>query len=116
MNAAPAQVVLYAKLDGSIPLADWLRGLRDRTARQKIEIQIARIRTGNFGLHRNLGEALFELKVDCGPGYRLYGSRVGLAIVLLICGGDKRTQSADIQSARAYLDDYRRRAAAGRRS
>lgn len=77
----------------------WLAGLRDRRARFRIQARIDRLSLGNPGLHRALAGGLHELKVDHGPGYRIYYLHRGNALVVLLCGGDKRTQQRDIDLA-----------------
>lgn len=78
---------------------DWFAALRDREARQRIAVRIRRLGAGNPGQHRVLTGGVTELKVDFGPGYRIYLTvRAGIAYVLL-CGGDKSTQSDDIATA-----------------
>jgi putative addiction module killer protein len=88
----------------------WLTKLGDVRAQAKIAVRINRIAAGNFGDCKSFGLGLFELRVDWGPGYRVYYSRIGSACVLLLCGGDKRKQAADIVRARQYLQDYKDRA------
>ena len=80
---------------------DWLDGLRDGDAKDRIMIRVRRLAMGNPGKHRALQGGVFELKVDWGPGYRVYYAWRGIALVLLLCGGDKRTQRRDIDLARA---------------
>lgn len=80
---------------------DWLAALRDTDARDRIMIRVRRLAMGNPGTYRSLQGGLFELKVDWGPGYRVYYAWRGAALVLLLCGGDKRTQRRDIARARA---------------
>lgn len=77
----------------------WLRGLRDRQAMARIEVRIRRLSLGNAGHFRALKDGLFELKVDHGPGYRVYYTFKNQVLVLLLCGGDKTTQQADIKLA-----------------
>jgi putative addiction module killer protein len=77
----------------------WLDGLRDDRAIERILGRINRLRIGNFGDVRPVGEGVSELRIDYGPGYRLYFVRRGTAVVILLCGGDKRTQTADIKRA-----------------
>ncbi|WP_281172417.1 type II toxin-antitoxin system RelE/ParE family toxin [Desulfonatronum lacustre] len=72
-------------------------------------MSINRLKAGNFGDCKTLRGGVSELRIDYGPGYRVYFSRVGKLIVLLLCGGDKRTQEADIQRAIDYLADFKRR-------
>jgi putative addiction module killer protein len=68
-----------------------------------------RLSAGNFGECKTLRGGLFEMRIDWGPGYRVYYAMVGKACVLLLCGGDKRKQSSDIKRAHEYLKDYRER-------
>jgi putative addiction module killer protein len=78
----------------------WLRRLRDRSALRVIETRIARLATGNLGDAKALGAGVIELRVDYGPGYRLYLMRTGDVVVILLCGGDKSSQPRDIELAR----------------
>lgn len=79
--------------------AEWHRDLRDARARARIAVRIDRLRMGNPGDAKSVGEGVTELRIDCGPGYRLYLTRVGNEIVVLLCGGDKSTQTRDIERA-----------------
>jgi putative addiction module killer protein len=88
------------------PFIDWLRSLRDLQARARIRTRIDRLAMGNMGDHRVLGDGVVELKIDWGPGYRVYFGQVGSTVVLLLCGGDKRTQQQDITTAKTYLKEY----------
>jgi putative addiction module killer protein len=88
---------------------DWLTGLADARTQAKIAARINRLAAGNFGDCKSLGQGLYELRIDWGPGYRVYYAMVGKVCVLLLCGGDKRKQSQDIERAMAYLKDYRER-------
>lgn len=93
------------------PFEAWLLGLRDAQAVARIEARLARLAAGNFGDAGPVGEGVLELRIDWGPGYRVYFARVGQATVLLLCGGDKRTQQRDIERAKDYFDDYKTRTA-----
>jgi len=88
-------------------VVDWLTQLGDARAQAKIAIRINRLAAGNFGDCRSLG--LFELRIDWGQGYRVYNGMIGRDCVLLLCGGDKRKQSADTERALEYLKDYKER-------
>ena len=99
----------YVTADGVDLFARWLEGLADRQARARIKTRIDRVSLGNFGDVEPVGEAVSELRIDWGPGYRVYFARVGKTILLLLCGGDKRTQQRDIKNAKTYLQDYKRR-------
>ena len=78
---------------------DWFDRLRDRQARMRIDARISRLSKGNAGDAKSVGSGVSELRIDHGPGYRVYFSRKGKTIILLLCGGDKRTQQADIERA-----------------
>ena len=99
----------YQTAAGEQPFVEWLRGLKDRQARTRIEARIARVAVGNFGDAGPVGEGVLELRIDWGPGYRVYYGMVGKACVLLLCGGDKRRQSSDIKRAIDYLKDFKER-------
>ena len=88
---------------------DWLRGLRDIKATVAVIRRVARIEQGNFGDHKFCRDGVWELRVDIGPGYRVYYAISGHQVVLLLCGGDKRTQGADIDRAVACWQDWLRR-------
>lgn len=79
--------------------ARWLDGLRDVRARARVQVRIERLAAGNPGDSRPVGGGVSELRIDYGPGYRVYFKYVGREIVILLAGGDKRTQSADIRTA-----------------
>jgi putative addiction module killer protein len=72
-------------------------------------VRLNRLAAGNFGDCKSLSQGLFELRVDWGPGYRIYYAMLGSACILLLCGGDKRKQSSDIDRALEYLEDYKER-------
>jgi putative addiction module killer protein len=84
---------------------NWLSRLKDSRAKAKIAARIGRIRAGNFGDSKGVGEGVNELRINSGPGYRVYFTRRGDEIVILLCGGDKSTQAADIVSARAMAKE-----------
>jgi putative addiction module killer protein len=101
----------YQTSDGHRHFVEWLAGLKDRQARTRIEARLARVAAGTFGDAEPVGEGVMELRVDWGPGYRVYFARVGQVIVLLLCGGDKRTQQKDINRAKDCFEDYKTRTA-----
>jgi putative addiction module killer protein len=80
--------------------SNWLRKLRDENARARIQIRIRRLSLGNFGDVKPVGDGVSELRIDYGPGYRVYLQRQGNLLVLLLAGGSKRTQDADIAKAK----------------
>ena len=79
--------------------AAWYRGLRDKQARARIQVRIDRLMLGNPGDVRPVGDGVSELRVDYGPGYRIYYVRRGSVLIVLLAGGDKRTRSRDIEAA-----------------
>lgn len=83
---------------------DWFVSLRDMHARMRIQARIDRLALGNPGQHRVLAGGVYEMKVDCGPGYRIYFTRHGDTWIVLLCGGDKASQRADIKAALALAD------------
>ncbi|MBP7469451.1 MAG: type II toxin-antitoxin system RelE/ParE family toxin [Thauera sp.] len=77
----------------------WYDGLRDRQGRARIAARLRRVELGNFGDVKPVGSGVSELRIDYGPGYRVYLTQRGLEVVILLAGGDKRTQSKDIEAA-----------------
>ena len=88
---------------------DWLQRLRDSQAKVAVVRRVTRIELGNFGDYKFCRDGVWELRVDVGPGYRVYYALSGHRVVLLLCGGDKRTQDADITRAVGYWQDWQRR-------
>jgi putative addiction module killer protein len=82
----------------------WLADLRDQRAVLHIVRRISRVAAGNIGDAKSVGGSVSELRIDYGPGYRVYFTRRGQALVILLCGGDKRTQSRDIRKAVEIAD------------
>ena len=105
------EVRRYQTSAGKDIFTDWLKKLRDRKARIAIDRRIFRIETGNLGDHKYLKQGVSELRIVVGPGYRIYFAQSGSQIILLLCGGDKSTQSSDIERACAYWKDWQQRTA-----
>ena len=99
----------YRTEDGREFLTEWLNSLRDVRAKARVVARINRLVAGNFGDCKPLRDGISELRIDYGPGYRVYFAMVGREVILLLCGGDKRTQDADIDRAAACLADFKRR-------
>ena len=99
----------YVSRAGKDVFDDWLTRLADARAQAKIATRINRLAAGNFGDCKSLRQGLYELRIDWGPGYRVYYAMIGRECVLRLCGGDKRKQAADIERALEYLKDYKER-------
>ena len=108
MEVSEKEVESYFRSDGTCPFNEWLDSLQDQKARGKVRTRIARLRLGNLGDYKAVGSGVLELRIDYGPGYRVYCGQVGNKIVILLCGGDKSSQSKDIMKAIEYWEDYKR--------
>jgi putative addiction module killer protein len=103
------ELLRYQKESGREPFTEWLSTLRDRQIRARILARLERIEAGNFGDCKPCRNGVSELRIDAGPGFRIYYARIGNSVVLLLAGGDKRTQDTDIARAVVYLLDFKRR-------
>ncbi|HEY2426014.1 MAG TPA: type II toxin-antitoxin system RelE/ParE family toxin [Pseudolabrys sp.] len=103
------EVRYYQTADGRRPVAEWLSSLRDPTAGARIAARLQRLTLGLRGDWKSVASGLFELRIDHGPGYRVYCARHGSLLIVLLCGGDKRTQAKDIERAHEYWKDYQER-------
>jgi len=99
-------ILKYETVDGTVPLDEWLSGLRDRRAKARVLIRLDRLQLGLEGHWRSVGDGIRELKIPEGKGYRVYYAWDRPTIVMLLCGGDKATQNADIEKAKTYWRDY----------
>ncbi|MFZ0395246.1 MAG: type II toxin-antitoxin system RelE/ParE family toxin [Terracidiphilus sp.] len=103
------EIVRYRLESGKHPFDEWLQALRDRTAQSRILSRIRQVESGNFGDCAPVGDGVLELRVHVGAGYRAYIGRHGQVMVVLLCGGDKATQQRDIDRAKQYWADWKRR-------
>ena len=85
----------------------WMRKLRDPNARAQIQTRIRRLSLGNPGDAQPIGKGLSELRIDYGPGYRVYYMQRGAVLIVLLCGGDKRTQQEDIARAKRIAEEWK---------
>lgn len=108
VEGAPKILKIYQTATGTLPFLEWVESLRDGRTRAIILARLARVRLGNLGNTRSVGDGVHELKIDYGPGYRVYFGSDGPQVVILLTGGDKRTQEGDIETAQAYWQAYRK--------
>jgi putative addiction module killer protein len=101
----------YQRADGGEPFTEWLDTLRDKAAEARIRVRLLRVEAGNFGDCEPVGEGVTELRVHVGAGYRVYFGRHGKSLVILLCGGDKGSQAADITRAKDFWAEWKRRQA-----
>lgn len=105
MYVSPKPVKFLKLPNGREPFIEWLCSLRDDRAADRVKARIARLRLGNFGDLRSVGGGILELRIDYGPGYRVYGT-VSRDFVVLLCGGTKSTQYEDIKKAQTLKRSY----------
>jgi putative addiction module killer protein len=96
----------YITPRGNNPFRDWLKSL-DIAVQARIQARVLRFESGNLDDHKTVGGGVWEARLDFGPGYRLYFGKDGAAVILLLAGGDKTSQSKDIAAAKGYWDDFR---------
>ena len=99
IQAFPYEIDNYKTEDGAAPFKEWLAALRDVAGRAKVRVRLDRARLGNLGDHKQVAEGVWELRIDYGPGYRVYYAIEGNRILLLLVGGDKQSQKRDIAKA-----------------
>ena len=103
------EILHYLTASGDDPYQLWLDALKDLKGRVAIQRRVDRVERGNFGDHKFCKDGVWELRINLGPGYRVYYALEERNVVLLLCGGSKRNQSADIKDAVNYWRDYKRR-------
>ena len=103
----PREIQRYVTVDGQVPFDNWYNSLRNSKISTTIDKRLNRVILGNLGDCQSVGEGVFELRIDYGPGFRIYFGQVGTTIITLLCGGDKSTQDRDIRQAIEYWTDYR---------
>ena len=106
-NTHPREIETYRTQNGREPFMEWFNTIRDTRAQTRIRGRLDRVAVGNFGDCQSVGSGVFELRLNFGPGYRIYFGEVDRTIVLLLCGGDKSTQTRDIQRAKTYWLEYK---------
>lgn len=109
MEASPKTIEIFIDTNGKAPFENWFYSLRDAVARRKIRKRLDRAEEGNLGECNFVGGGVYEMKIDFGPGYRIYFGQAGSKIIILLCGGDKSTQQKDVKKAQEYWVAYNRR-------
>lgn len=100
------EIRYYKTRDGKDIFREWLISLKDKRAKAKIDVRLDRLVAGNFGDYKSLRKGLYELRINWGPGFRVYYTMDGNTCVLLLCGGDKGSQRSDIRRALEFLEDF----------
>lgn len=100
---------MYVTVSGRCPFEEWMYDIREKNTRAKILTRLDRLKAGNFGDCKSLGDGIAELRIHFGPGIRIYYSKVGSKIILLLSGGEKGSQTKDIGKAKEYLKEYQSR-------
>lgn len=108
-DVRPRTIDFYQISNGHEPFTEWFHSIRDTSIRRRIQVRLTSVRAGNLGDHRSVGDGVWELRLDFGPGYRIYYGEVDNTVVLLLCGGDKSSQSRDIKRAKNYWKEYKER-------
>ena len=110
MDTVKAETVhYYTAYNGKQPFLEWFKNIRDPIARSRVRRRLDRMELGNYGDYKVLAPSLCELRLDFGLGFRIYFTEQGADIVMLLVGGDKSTQSRDIEAAKAYLEELKER-------
>ena len=103
------QVYRYKTEAGAEPVTEWLLSLKDNLIQAKLRLRLNRVGEGNFGDCSSVGDGVSELREHIGAGFRMYFGQQGKTIVILLCGGTKRTQTSDINTAKRYWTDWKKR-------
>lgn len=109
MQAFSFDIEYYITDLGKKPFKEWVDSLRDIKGRAKVRVRLDRARLGNLGDYKQVESGVYEMRIDFGPGYRVYFAKEGNCLLLLLIGGDKRTQRMDIKTAVTYWQDHQER-------
>ena len=102
-------IEIYETSSGKRPFETWFEDIREIHTRAKVLTRLDRLKLGNFGDCKGVGDGVSELRLHYGPGIRVYYAKIGNKVILLLCGGDKGSQTKDIDKAKEYLKDYQLR-------
>jgi len=102
------EILRYQQFGGKEPFTEWLNSIHDKVAQSRVRIRLRQIEAGNFGDCKTVGQGISELRIHIGAGYRVYFGRKGKTVVILLCGGNKHSQSTDIRQAKLYWEEWKR--------
>lgn len=105
---SPKVLRIFCLANGKQPFTEWLTSLSDERAEARIKARLARVRLGNVGKTRSVGDGVRELKIDYGPGYRVYFGQLGNELLILLCGGNKGSQDEDIKTSKKFWNSYKK--------
>lgn len=103
------ELLRYQRQNGQEPFTEWSNTILDKVAAARIKVRLLQLQAGNFGDCESVGNGVIELRVHIGAGYRVYCGRHGQVIVILLCGGTKRSQAADIKLAKQFWSEWKQR-------
>jgi putative addiction module killer protein len=101
------ELLRYQAEDGRVPFTEWLQSIHDKQALAKVRVRLRRLEAGLFGDCASIGDGVLELREHHGAGYRVYFGRHGNTVVILLCGGTKRSQERDIRLAKEYWAEWK---------
>ena len=104
-DSQPREIEVYVNKNGQEPFREWFDSIQDIGTQTRIRARLDRLEKGNFGDCQSVGSGVYELRIHFGSGYRIYFGEVNRTIILLLCGGDKSTQTRDIRNAKTYWLD-----------
>jgi putative addiction module killer protein len=107
---SPIYIKVLETDEGKVPFEEWYDSLKDKVTKVRVRRRLDRLELGNFGDTESIGDGIYELRLHFGAGYRVYFTRVGNTVIVLIGGGDKRTQKRDIVKAKALWRKYKNEA------
>ncbi len=106
-NIHPQELQFYQTPSGNVPFIQWFNGFQDQRTQTRIQKRLQHLEHGNFGDCQSVGDGVFELRLHFGQGYRIYFGKIDNTIVLLLCGGDKSSQTRDIARAKTYWLEHK---------
>lgn len=107
MESSAKEIIQYQTPDGKIPFEEWIKSLRDQRAKDIIRARLARVRLGNLGDLKSVGHGIHEMRIDWGPGYRIYLGQMSPRVIVILCAGDKSSQVRDIRKAQDYWSNFK---------